>query len=205
MHNANPQNQQESPFLEFFYSIPIVTRILLVATLSFSVSASFYPKIAEISVFDPQSVTDKFQFWRLVTPAFLTRLGFGFIIHLIIIFRFSKEMEEEYFGGSTKDYLFYICFILGLLNIISVFYFPMHSSFINCILYTACRANPNSIVTLLFGLSVRRMYLPWVLLLINVLMGQSLIPELVSILVAHCYYFCRHVIPVNYPKVPLLV
>ncbi|KAL7713622.1 Derlin [Entamoeba marina] len=202
----NNQQPPESPFLEFFYSIPLVTRILLVTTLSFSVSSSFYRPIAEVSYFDPYLITENYHLWRLVTPFFLQKLGFPFLMHLFMLFNFSKELEQVYFQGNSKDYAFYLAFIAGLINTCSVALgMPLHQSLMNCIVYTSCRAQPNAIITLFFGITLRRMYLPWALILLNMLMGAPMLPQLLSILIAHMYYFCRHVVPNHYPNAPRLI
>ncbi|BFU21418.1 Der1 family protein [Entamoeba histolytica HM-1:IMSS-B] len=195
---------QESPFSQFFYSIPIVTRVLFFTTLSFSIVGVFYPDLFYLCYFDREQIASG-QVWRLFTPFFCQQLGFSFLIHMFMLYNFSKELEEEYFNNDTTDYIFYLLFNCCLLNILSVFVGPLHYYFISLFVYTASRANPNSIVSLSFGITLRRMYLPWALVVLNFILGAPILPQILIILVAHFYYFLRHVIPVHYPTLPRLV
>ncbi|ELP94437.1 derlin-3, putative [Entamoeba invadens IP1] len=196
--------QNESPFMLFLNAIPICTRVMLISTLSFSIATSFYPSIGYLSYFDEEEITERFQVWRLFTPFFVMRMGFPFIMHLLMLYKFSAELEESYFN-NTKDYVLYLLFILGLIDTFSVLYVPLHQQFITCIVYTCCRADPESVMSFLFGITLKRKYVPWALILLNVLMGSQLLPSFVLIAIAHCYYFVRHVIPVHYPQIPRLI
>lgn len=57
------------------------------------------------------------------------------------------------------------------------------------VLYIWCQLNKEAIVSFWFGTRFKAMYLPWVLLAFNVVMGGGGIMELLGILVGHLYYF----------------
>lgn len=195
---------QDSPFAQFFFSIPICTRILLVATLSFSIANVFIPSIGSLCAFDIDLI-GKGQLWRLFTPYVLHQLGFPFIMSLFIIYNFSRELEERYFKGDSLRYMYYLLFVMCLLDLISVYYIPLQSLLTTVFIYTASRSDPTSMISLFFGITLKRMYLPWAYLVLSFLMSGMILPSLLGILVGHCYYFLKHVIPVHYPHVPILI
>lgn len=63
------------------------------------------------------------------------------------------------------------------------------------VLYIWCQLNKDVIVSFWFGTRFKAMYLPWVLLMFNMILNNSFMPSLVGILVGHLYYFLKFTYP----------
>lgn len=57
------------------------------------------------------------------------------------------------------------------------------------VLYVWCQLNKDVIVSFWFGTRFKAMYLPWVLLVFNMVVSGGGILEIIGILVGHLYYF----------------
>lgn len=65
------------------------------------------------------------------------------------------------------------------------------------ILYVWTRRNPDEQTTL-FVLKVQAFYLPWALLVFKVLIGNSVMLEILGIVAGHIYYFLHYIAPQTY-------
>jgi Derlin-2/3 len=64
------------------------------------------------------------------------------------------------------------------------------------ILYVWANRNPNAVVRMpLFGFQYKAVYLPWSMLVIGMLMGNSPVFDLMGIAAGHVYYFLQDVLP----------
>ena len=84
------------------------------------------------------------------------------------------------------------------LQIIATAFIRMHflgEALTTMIVYVWCRRNP-FVRYNFFGLfTFQAPYLPWILVLISVLFGGSVLVDLVGIAVGHAYYFLEDVFP----------
>ncbi len=74
----------------------------------------------------------------------------------------------------------------------------MTSQFLEALVYISCKLNPG--MYMVWGIPVQAQYVPFVHVLMNLFMGQSIIPDIIGILAGHCYYFLKVVCPRNYGK-----
>jgi len=107
-------------------------------------------------------------------------------------------------GGGTADYVFMLCF--GMCSILlSHFFLSSHvpplftSTLVYFVMYVWSRREPHS-QTNIYGFPVKRMYLPYVFIAINVVMGGSPASLLHGMGVGHLYYFLIEVVPREYGK-----
>ena len=52
----------------------------------------------------------------------------------------------------------------------------------------------------LFGFDIKAKYVPFSLILVHILSGENIIPDVIGILAGHIYYFLKDVCPVRYGK-----
>eukprot|EP00163_Fabomonas_tropica_P029408 TRINITY_DN6280_c0_g1_i2.p1 TRINITY_DN6280_c0_g1~~TRINITY_DN6280_c0_g1_i2.p1 ORF type:complete len:147 (+),score=21.86 TRINITY_DN6280_c0_g1_i2:156-596(+) len=77
-----------------------------------------------------------------------------------------------------------------------IFNFAMLShSLMMCILYVWSQRHPHQVVSFMFGLSFKAAYLPWALVIMNMLLGNSITLLVVGILVGHIYFFLEDINP----------
>jgi len=100
--------------------------------------------------------------------------------------------------GTTADYLYML--MLGAAQLLLMGWFMstpfLGSSLIFMILYVWANRNPNAVVRMpLFGFQYKAVYLPWSMLGIGMLMGNSPVFDLMGIAAGHVYYFLQDVLP----------
>lgn len=66
------------------------------------------------------------------------------------------------------------------------------------VLYIWCQHNRDQIVQFWFGTQFKAMYLPWILVLFNMIIRGGGMNELIGILVGHLYYFLMFKYPQEY-------
>eukprot|EP00164_Ancoracysta_twista_P000288 GFYU01000405.1.p1 GENE.GFYU01000405.1~~GFYU01000405.1.p1 ORF type:complete len:244 (-),score=47.70 GFYU01000405.1:79-810(-) len=177
-------------------TIPPVTRWIMAGILFVTLSSSFQMIHIGYYVFDSGQLM-KFQFWRLLTNhLFFGPLGFGFIMSLVWIHRYSGLLERNNFS-TVADYLW--CCILGwlMLDLVALLlgYPIMARAFELYIIYVWSRKNPNVIVNFYFGIQFQSIHFPWVLVAFEVLLGGNPILPIIGIVIGHIYYFFSDVYP----------
>lgn len=186
---------------DWFNSIGLCTKILLLSTL-FS-GTSIYLRLLSPSfyVFSWQLVWNQFEIWRLVTPfIFAGGFGFPYAMHLYMLYLNSSRYETSPFDtgarGSSADYLWMLILCMGMNLLVGHFFQLMilSDSLLFTIMYVWSRREPNA-MTNFWGFPFKVLYLPWVLLGVRLLFGNPIVACLVGIAVGHAYYFLVDVLP----------
>jgi len=183
---------------EFIKNIPPVTRFLFLGTFGLTVLANLTPIIPfQYLLLTPRAIWN-FEIWRFITCfLFGGQLGFHFLMRLYFLYNYSKNLESQFFEGRRADYVFFILFSCVCLLIIgSIFTFYLLGEGLTfAIVYLWSQLNREVIVSFMFGARFKAIYLPWVLLAFNILMGGKGVFELVGIVVGHLYYFLTELYP----------
>ncbi|XP_041376840.1 derlin-1-like [Gigantopelta aegis] len=128
----------------------------------------------------------KFQIWRPLTAVLYYPIagpkGFHFLLNLYFLYSYSTRLETGIFDGRPADYLFMLLFnwicltAIGFIANLMLLMDPMVLS----VLYVWCQLNKDQIVTFWFGTRFKAMYLPWVLLAFNMIIGDGGLFELAT-------------------------
>lgn len=195
---------------DWFKSLPIFTRYWFGLTVLFTLVGRFglvnyYYLILHYDLFIKQ-----FQIWRPVTALFYYPLspqtGFHFLINLYFLYNYSVRLETGLFAGRPADYLFmllfnWVCSVIAALFMNLQFLMdPMVLS----VLYLWCQINKDTIVNFWFGTQFKAAYLPWVLLIFNMVIAGGGIMELLGIIIGHIYFFLMFKYPQDFGGMALL-
>jgi Derlin-2/3 len=199
---------------DWYRDIPPVTKFFITGTLGFGFAATFNLIPASLGgvggiIFDWPSISQKFHFWRLITP-FLFAGGFSmnFVFHLFMLYENCKRYEANPFntgaGGTSADFLYMVllggiaCIILGFFDSsLGLGLVVMSEPILYMIIYVWSRRDPQSIVNI-WGFKFKALYLPWVYMGIRVLLGGSPTLILVGIAIGHLFYFLVDVVPTQH-------
>jgi len=189
---------------EWFASLPIITKTLLVSTLLMGFGVTFNFVSPYSVIFDWPSIKDKFHVWRLLTSfIFLGQFSFNFAVHTYVLYQNSLRYEVNPFntgaGGTSADYLWMLMLCMTTLHAVGfLFDMPVLSEpLLYAIMYTWSRKDPDSISNI-FGFKFKSLYLPWMYVVIETLMGHPVMGLLLGIAVGHLYYFMVEVLPVTH-------
>ncbi|KAL2912228.1 hypothetical protein HK105_208296 [Polyrhizophydium stewartii] len=181
----------------FVYSVPPVTRYLVFGSLALSLAT-------QVGMISPRQlllvygrVVGRFEIWRLFTAHMLST-GTNILWHTYMLYMNSRSLEETYYVGRRADYLFFVLLMMGSLDVIGIYMgFPyLTESFGMAITFMYSMAKADEVVNFMFGMQFKAMYLPWVLIAFNVVMGGGYFMSLLGIAVGYAYYFLE----VTYPQ-----
>lgn len=180
---------------DYYKSLPPVSKAY--GTVCFLTTLGY--QLGLVNVFlllmDYEKAFFKLQLWRLLTNfIFLGPFSINFGIRLLMIARYGVQLEQGPFQGRTADFLWMMIFgmltLLGIGLLIPPLRFPvMGPSLVFMLLYVWSREFANARVNIMGLFSVQGFYLPWVMLLLNVIFGSPLMTDLMGIVVGHIYYF----------------
>ncbi|XP_050399051.1 derlin-1 [Patella vulgata] len=189
---------------DWYRSIPPITKYWFTGSI-------ILPLAGRIGLLSPmwmilhfESFIYKFQFWRPLTAVLFYPIagpkGFHYLINLYFLYSYSTRLETGIFDGRPADYVFMLAFnlicltILGFVTELMLLMDPMILS----VLYVWCQLNKDQIVSFWFGTRFKAMYLPWVLLAFNMVIGQGGLQELLGIVVGHLYFFLMFKYPQDF-------
>lgn len=169
-----PRNE----LLEFYHSIPPITRALLTAGIVVPVA----PMLGLTNIYSLllswKAVTTKFQLWRLATCFFVNRIDINLAFSLFFIYRSSSQLESEQFLGRTADYLYFIMVTSGV-QLVAAYFLDQHvlsSGLMMAVSYLWSQKYRGMPVSFMFGLRFQAQYLPLVQIGYEFLLGGGGIP-----------------------------
>ncbi|KAI2664286.1 Derlin-2 [Labeo rohita] len=112
-------------------------------------------------------------------------------------YRYCRMLEEGSFRGRTADFVFMFLFGGLLMTIFGTFVnlVFLGQAFTIMLVYIWSRRNPNVRMNFFGLLNFQAPFLPWVLMGFSLLLGNSIIVDLLGIAVGHVYFFLEDVFP----------
>lgn len=190
--------------LTWYTEIPIISRLYLTAAIG-TTTACFMDFVSPLTLYyNYDLIVHKKQFWRLVSSfLFFGSFSLDFLFHLYFVVRYCRLLEEGPFRGRTADFIYMLLFG-GITMIICAVVFDAFAKikFLGhplafMMVYIWARWPDNMHIRMsLFGLfPFNAPYLPWVLLMFSLFLGNPIETDLLGIVVGHVYYFLDHVYP----------
>ncbi|XP_061586624.1 derlin-3 isoform X1 [Cololabis saira] len=185
-------------FTQEYFQIPVVTRayttacVLTTAAVQLEVITPFQLN------FNPELIIRRYQLWRLITSfLFFGSLGVSFVFNIIFLYRYCRMLEEDCFRGRTADFVFMFLFggiTITLFGLLADILF-LGQAFIVMLVYVWSRRHPLMRMNFLGLLNFQAPFLPWVLTGFSLLLGNSVVADLLGIGVGHMYYFLEDEFP----------
>jgi len=190
--------------LGFYNEIPIVSRVYLTLALG-ATTACFMDLVSPLTLYyNYDLIMNKGQYWRLISSfLFFGSFSLDFLFHMYFVVRYCRLLEEGSFRGRTADFIYMLFFGAVLMLVIAVNFslfakikFLGHPlAFMMVYVWARGPENVNVRMSLLGIFPFNAPYLPWVLLLFSLLLGNSIETDLLGIVVGHFYYFFDYVFP----------
>lgn len=185
-------------FRDEYMQMPPVTRAYTTACVVTTIAVQLEIISPFQLYFNPDLILYKYELWRLITNfMFFGTIGFNFLFNMIFTYRYCRMLEEGSFRSRTADFVFMFLFGGMLMTIVAVFVnmvFLGHA-FTIMLVYVWSRRNPYIRMNFFGLLNFQAPYLPWVLLGFSLLLGNSVIVDLMGIAVGHIYFFLEDVFP----------
>lgn len=179
--------------LEWLSSPPRITRWLLVPTL-------VIPFLCRLGLVSPYSMVHDWsmlwiphvQLWRLVTPLFCSPFGINLLFTCYFRYQCLSQLEVGTgYAQKPADLVAFLLFSTLMFNIAAIF-IPIvifEEALTMSLVYVWAQYFKDMIVTFLFGMRFPALYLPWVLLVMDLLYEKSLVASVTGLFVGHLYYF----------------
>ncbi|KAK3820095.1 MAG: Der1-like family-domain-containing protein [Benniella sp.] len=189
----------ENELLAAYKSIPIVTRTLLTATLLVSVLTQLKIVSYYSVLLSWQHILYKFEIYRLLTPFFVAPMGFNLLFDLYFLYTYGSQLETSTFSERSADFAWFIlftCFVsAGVAHYLGLAF--LFQALLAAVTYLWSQSNSDRIVSFMFGIQFKAVYLPWVLMAYTFVLSGAVVPwaMLVGIGSAHLFYFLDHAYP----------
>ncbi|KAL1831225.1 hypothetical protein ACET3Z_000876 [Daucus carota] len=186
--------------LQYYNSIPPVAKTFAVTCVMVS-GAQYLGLISPWTIsLSYADVFRRFQVWRLITNfVFLGPYSFGFAFRLLIILRNGVQLERGPFAKRTADYVWMFFFGAFLLLIMAAIPFLrtrfLGGSLVFMIVYIWGREFANARVNIHGLVELKGFYFPWYMLVVDVLLGNPLKPDVMGMAAGHLYYFLTVIYP----------
>lgn len=195
---------------DWYRGIPRITKYWFTGSVVVPIAARFGLLNTHWLILVFELVVYRFQIWRPLTAVLFYPIsgprGFHYLINLYFLYSYSIRLETGIFDGRPADYVFMLFFnwlclvIIGFVADLMLLMDPMILS----VLYVWCQLNKDMVVQFWFGTRFKAMYLPWVLLAFNMIVGGGGVQELLGIIVGHLYFFLMFKYPQDFGGVRLL-
>ncbi|XP_065054971.1 derlin-2-like [Rhopilema esculentum] len=185
-------------FQQEYMQIPVVTRFYTTACVLTTTAVQLDLINPFQLYFNPDLILKRFEVWRLVTNyLFFGTFGFNFFFNMIFTYRYCRMLEEGSFRGRTADFVFMFLFGGMIMTIMALFVniVFLGQAFTIMLVYIWSRRNTYVRMNFFGLMNFQAPYLPWVLLGFSLLLGNSIIVDLMGIGVGHIYYFLEDVFP----------
>ncbi|KAG0372709.1 hypothetical protein BGX24_012684 [Mortierella sp. AD032] len=189
----------ENELMAAYKSVPIVTRIMLTATILLSLGVAVQLVPYRLIYLDWSSIIYKFHIHRLLTTFFVTKVGFSFLFDLYFMFTYGSQLETATFAGRSADYAWFVIFTSLFSSVVAHFmgFAFLFQSLLLSVITLWSQSNSERIVSFMFGVQFKAVYFPWVLVAYTSIMMGAVVPweMLIGIASAHVYYFLDSVYP----------
>jgi Derlin-2/3 len=185
-------------FSQEYFQIPPVTRAYTTACVLTTLAVQLDVVSPFQLYFNPILVWRNFQVWRLFTTFFFFgTIGFNFFFNMIFTYRYCRMLEEGSFRGRTSDFVMMFLFGGSLLVVFGLFVnlLFLGQALTIMLVYIWSRRNPFIRMNFFGLLNFQAPYLPWVLLAFSILLGNSVIVDVLGMAVGHIYFFLEDVYP----------
>ncbi|KAI9547153.1 Derlin-2 [Dissostichus eleginoides] len=166
-----------------YLQIPVVTRAYTTACVLTTAAVQLEIITPFQLYFNPDLILRNYQVWRLITNfLFFGPVGFNFLFNMIFLYRYCRMLEEGSFRGRTADFVFMFLFGGLLMTIFGTFVSLVFlgQAFTIMLVYVWSRRNPNVRMNFFGLLNFQAPFLPWVLMGFSLLLGNSIIVDLLE-------------------------
>ena len=195
---------QANDIFSWYYEIPPVSRFYLTSAVSIS-TACFLDFVSPLTLYyNYDLIVSRGQYWRIITSfLFFGSFSLDFLFHMYFVVRYCRLLEEGTFRGRTADFLTMLIFgatmmlastvFIGKFSTIKFLGHPL--TFMMVYLWARDPENHHIRMSFFGVLQFNAPYLPWVLLLFSLVIGNPVEMDVLGIIVGHTYYFLDFVYP----------
>jgi Derlin-2/3 len=199
---------QAADVFSWYHEIPLISKLYLTSAVGIT-TACYLDLVSPLTLYyNYDLILNKGQYWRIITSfLFFGSFSLDFLFHMYFVVRYCRLLEEGTFRGRPADFMFMIIYGAVFMLIVTVT-FDMFSrikflghplTFMMVYLWARDPDNYHIRMSFFGVLQFNAPYLPWMLLLFSLVLGNPVEMDVLGIIVGHTYYFLDLV----YPQVSL--
>ncbi|EAS04019.3 derlin-2 protein (macronuclear) [Tetrahymena thermophila SB210] len=190
-------------FKTWYFQFPVVSRSFITAVVAVTVVASLiYSPLPYYMYLDFQKLKN-FQIWRIFTNFFfLGTFGPNIIWDLVYLYFATTRLDSLFTDRQVDEQLWLYIVVMTFLSIAGlIFSTPfLCSTLLFAFIYIWCKRQPFETVQFFFGLKFKSGYFPYILMGLHLILGQSIISDLIGVAAGHGYVFFKYIYPVSSGK-----
>lgn len=183
-------------FESFWAELLPVTKYAVISAVTCTALFSFQMVSPLNFVTDVTRTVTNLELWRIVTSCvFFGKFGFPWIMSVATFYLHMKNNEETH-RGKLADFVWQLINVIVGLHIFAVILEMQLLSFAltMSLCWIWCRRNPSAQLSIyMFKFSAN--YFPFALMAFHLLMGMSIMDDIVGIVVGHAFLFLRDMLP----------
>eukprot|EP00917_Polyrhabdina_sp_WS-2016_P025168 GHVP01054238.1.p1 GENE.GHVP01054238.1~~GHVP01054238.1.p1 ORF type:complete len:289 (+),score=37.57 GHVP01054238.1:25-867(+) len=190
---------------QWFKNIPILTKCYLLGIFFVTVLFKFQLFDPSVLLLDWTLVQKKLHIWRLVSNFFfLGNFSMSWVFQMYMFINFSAKLESDEGllppHASKGRYLYFLLFQMLAIDIVVLFVaWPTGHPFMApalafSVIYYWSKRNTEEVVSI-WGFQVKGFQFPVALLVLDLIMGQSIIHDLIGLATSHLFYFLTEILP----------
>jgi len=195
-------------FEQFIKTIPPFTKHYMLGALACAALLSFKLIDGHKLALTWSGVTENLYIWTPITNFLVVgTFSFGLLFRLYATYFAIGSLEKYHSPNKYADFVYLILVCMGLIFVYSLIVGQtaiMSHQFLMSLLYIYCKKEPLNKVRFMFGFVFKNAYLPWVLLVYEVLTNQPIVPLLIGIAAGHSYIVLKDILPTSQYRYNLL-
>jgi Derlin-2/3 len=187
--------------LEWFFEVPIVTRVWTCSILAASILEQCNLVSQMQLVYNYRKVVEQHEYWRLMTTfIYFGPLNLNLIFYIFFVSRYSRMLESSFYRNKTAEYAWILVLVCSSLLLVASFLgnLPLLGPYLSSsIIYVWARRNPDVQLSFLGLFVFSAPYLPWVLSFLSVVVQKNtqIKGQLLGIIVGHFVFFFEDIYP----------
>lgn len=190
--------------MNWYNEIPVISRIYFTAAIG-ATTACFMDFISPLTLYyNYDLIVQKQQLWRIFSSfIFLGSFSLDFLFHLYFVVRYCRLLEEGPYRGRRADFIFMLLFgavcmliVVAFSRTFSKMKFLGHPFGLTLVyIWSRWPDNIHVRMSLLGIFQFTAPYLPWVILLFSLFLGNPVETDLLGIIVGHIFYYLDSIYP----------
>lgn len=179
-----------------------ITKFTIVMCFGTTAAFSFGVVDPMLLVLDLYSTFTSLQVWRVVTaPYFFGKFGFPWLINSMMLVMWTQRNEEER-KGRPADMVYMLIILIATLHVLGFVFGLMLLSgpLLMALVWAWCRTHEDAVLKI-YMFSFKGTMFPWAMVLFHLVLGQSIMDDLIGIAAGHVYYFLNDVVPKTHHRV----
>jgi len=190
---------------EWYRNLPYVTRLYLTTAFATTLLTTFNVISPMMLYLDFHNIINRFHFWRLLSCfVFFGKFSLPFIMQMVILVQFFGSCERTYFTGlrGRAEFIFFMLCTIACVYLVHCTLVPIYFGgevLIFAAMHYWCRREPTRLVNL-YGFQIKAWYFPFVLLVLNMLLGANIVFGALGVLIGHLFWFLTEFVPIRYQR-----